>query len=98
MAKNRQQLDFICENIDKLYAYITQQGAQIAELSRQLNVCQSNCYVLYLENEKRKKEEQLVTFGYTQELQDEIDALRCDIEEEKRRQEEVTDYESRRNS
>ena len=89
MATNRKQLDLICEHIDKLYAYIAQQGAQITTLSNQLKVCQNNCYILYLENEKRKKEERLVTFGYDEELQSEIDQLACDIAEEKRRQDEV---------
>lgn len=89
MAKNRQQLDFICEHIDKLYAYIAQQGAQIATLSKQLNVCQNNCYALHLQLELMKKERQAEAFGMTEELQNEIDNLRCDIEEEERRQDEV---------
>lgn len=57
MAKNRQQLDLICEHIDKLYAYISQMGAQIATLSEQLQVCQDNCYALYqkLENKEEEK-------------------------------------------
>lgn len=96
MANNRQQLDVALKNIDKLYAYIAQQGAQIAELSKQLNVCQNNCYVLHLQLELMKKERQAEAFGMTEELQNEIDTLRCDIEEEKRRQEEVADYERRR--
>lgn len=96
MANNRQKLDVALKNIDKLYAYIAQQGAQIATLSKQLNVCQNNCYALHLQLELMKKERQAEAFGMTEELQNEIDTLRCDIEEEKRRQEEVADYESRR--
>ena len=47
MAKNRQQLDIALMNIDKLYAYIQQQGAQIANLSKQLRVLQDNYHALY---------------------------------------------------
>lgn len=90
MAKNRQQLDVALENISKLYAYIGQLTAKIDALGKELAVCQDNCYLLYLENEKRKKEERLITFGYDAELQNEIDNLACDIAEEKRRREEVS--------
>ncbi len=56
MAKNRQQLDVALENISKLYAYIEQQGAQIAYMSKQLKVLQDNYYALY-----KRLEEQEVT-------------------------------------
>ena len=66
------------------------------EWGKQLTVCQNNCYALHLQLELIKKERQAEAFGMTEELQNEIDTLRCDIEEEKRRQEEVADYERRR--
>lgn len=47
MAKNRQLLDLALEHIDKLYAYVEQQSAQIATLSEQVKVLQDNCYALY---------------------------------------------------
>lgn len=52
--------------------------------------------ILHLHMELMQKERQAEAFGMTEELQNEIDSLRCDIEDEKRRQEEVEDYERRR--
>lgn len=75
--------------VDELEKRIDEKDAQIKALSQELTVCQNNCYLLYLENEKRKKEDQLVTWGYDKDLQNEIDNLACDIADEKRRQEEV---------
>lgn len=54
MAKNRQQLDIALDNISKLYAYIEQQGVQIAYLSKQLKVLQDNYYALYKRLEKQE--------------------------------------------